>query len=304
MPIKRKLYRVSQWLGSFPSLAYALIYLIFIPTFAGIYYFLPGHFYHSTIQHENTLTEEFENISKDLSALFYKQQNETAPSPDNHIWSRVINGRPSYWGVYINGIDHLSIEGESLRFNLRGSYYAAAESGKEHEDEYYLSKDLRDFSIPAQLSFRWGRIREENGYEYESELLTLELPPDIQKIFPDKESQSIFINSMFPKVVFRKPELGVRVPETLLQRIRAYAEGAQGVGSTTSGNFVRMVYLSACTISTLGYGDIVPMTTTSRLLVSIEAILGIVLIGLFLNALSFERAYVERLEDEERIKSD
>ncbi|WP_366941208.1 potassium channel family protein [uncultured Kiloniella sp.] len=38
-------------------------------------------------------------------------------------------------------------------------------------------------------------------------------------------------------------------------------------------------------MTTLGYGDIVPVTDTSRLLISLESILGIILIGLFLNSI-------------------
>ena len=44
-----------------------------------------------------------------------------------------------------------------------------------------------------------------------------------------------------------------------------------------------MFYLSAATITTLGYGDIVPITTTARMWVAVEAILGVVTIGLFLT---------------------
>ena len=45
-----------------------------------------------------------------------------------------------------------------------------------------------------------------------------------------------------------------------------------------------MVYFSATTITTLGFGDIVPLTTAARMTVSIESVMGIVLMGLFLNA--------------------
>lgn len=50
--------------------------------------------------------------------------------------------------------------------------------------------------------------------------------------------------------------------------------------------YFRMVYFSAVTITTLGYGDIAPISATSRLLVTLESVLGIVLIGLFLNSLA------------------
>ena len=49
-----------------------------------------------------------------------------------------------------------------------------------------------------------------------------------------------------------------------------------------------MLYLSVVTITTLGYGDIVPITPLARFFTGIEALGGIVLIGLFLNSLAYE----------------
>jgi hypothetical protein len=47
-----------------------------------------------------------------------------------------------------------------------------------------------------------------------------------------------------------------------------------------------MLYFSAIVISTVGFGDIVPMTPIARFLVAVQAILGVSLAGLFLNALA------------------
>lgn len=49
------------------------------------------------------------------------------------------------------------------------------------------------------------------------------------------------------------------------------------------------LYFSAVTITTLGYGDITPLNTYTRLFAMAEAILGVVLVGLFLNAVSYSR---------------
>ena len=52
------------------------------------------------------------------------------------------------------------------------------------------------------------------------------------------------------------------------------------------------------TITTLGFGDIYPNTTCSRIFVSLESIGGVIFIGLFLNALSSEQAKkVSELEE-------
>jgi Ion channel len=48
----------------------------------------------------------------------------------------------------------------------------------------------------------------------------------------------------------------------------------------------RMLYFSVVTITTLGFGDIVPSTQAARTAVGIEAFLGVTLIGLFLASLT------------------
>ena len=52
--------------------------------------------------------------------------------------------------------------------------------------------------------------------------------------------------------------------------------------------FISCLYFSVITITTLGYGDITPIGLVSQLLTASESIIGIILIGLFLNALSYQ----------------
>lgn len=56
------------------------------------------------------------------------------------------------------------------------------------------------------------------------------------------------------------------------------------------GNFWEALYFSIVTITTLGFGDVVPSDGTGRLLVCLEAIIGIIIVGLFLNAISARQA--------------
>jgi hypothetical protein len=80
----------------------------------------------------------------------------------------------------------------------------------------------------------------------------------------------------------------IKVRNDLAKKLRGFIDAANGFPSSLDGNFLRMLYLSTTTITTLGYGDIVPLTTTARLLIALESILGIILIGAFLNALATE----------------
>lgn len=66
--------------------------------------------------------------------------------------------------------------------------------------------------------------------------------------------------------------------------------------------FVQSIYFSVITITTLGYGDITPVTETARLLSSIQALSGIVLIGLFLNSVAHRRMESEELQRHKTIQ--
>lgn len=70
-----------------------------------------------------------------------------------------------------------------------------------------------------------------------------------------------------------------------------YFEGAEGDALSISGSFPRMLYFSAMVITTVGFGDIVPMRGLARFLVTMEAIFGVSLAGLFINAIAYRASH-------------
>ena len=60
--------------------------------------------------------------------------------------------------------------------------------------------------------------------------------------------------------------------------------------------FIQSMYFSVITITTLGYGDITPSTEISRTLTALEALSGIILIGLFLNAVAHSRTESQEIK--------
>jgi len=83
--------------------------------------------------------------------------------------------------------------------------------------------------------------------------------------------------------------LRLDVTEDVFERVRAFQSGAAGFPNKVPGGFGRMLYLSVVTVSTLGYGDIVPLTWQTRLFTGIEATLGIILLGLFVSSMVSDR---------------
>lgn len=81
--------------------------------------------------------------------------------------------------------------------------------------------------------------------------------------------------------------------------------GGQDFNNNPS-DFWTFLYFSIVTITTLGFGDIYPITTLTKLMVAFEVIMGALCAGLFLNACSYtisERsAQAERLRQNLEIK--
>jgi len=82
------------------------------------------------------------------------------------------------------------------------------------------------------------------------------------------------------------------VREEDYELLKRYVAARTGLPVRTHGGFGRFLYFSTVTITTLGYGDIVPATDRARLAVGIESIIGIVLAGLFINAVGLRSARV------------
>ena len=72
--------------------------------------------------------------------------------------------------------------------------------------------------------------------------------------------------------------------------INEFVIGMEGDPTELADATERMYYFSAIVLTTLGFGDIVPLTTTARALVASEVILGVLFAGLFINAASSRKA--------------
>ena len=95
-----------------------------------------------------------------------------------------------------------------------------------------------------------------------------------------------YLDKLFARTDYDNSAWSVFFPEDITERIDADMQAGDGFPFELADNFGRMFYFSAMTITTVGFGDIAPITPLTRGLVASEAISGIVLIGLFLNALA------------------
>lgn len=71
------------------------------------------------------------------------------------------------------------------------------------------------------------------------------------------------------------------------------------------GDFLfRCLYFSTVTITTLGYGDLSPATISAQVLVMAETILGMVIIGFFLNSVAFLKSQIDANAEKERMEEE
>jgi hypothetical protein len=90
---------------------------------------------------------------------------------------------------------------------------------------------------------------------------------------------------------------------SLRDSIQHYIDASNGVFAGSQISWPQMFYVSAVTITTTGFGDIVPVGDQGRIAVGLEAMLGIILIGLFLNASAREAMYKTRIARDTPSKS-
>lgn len=261
------LIQISTFLAKFPSFGYAMLYISAIPIFATIYTFcIPSHFYHSTVQYE-------ENIDHDAEILLKALQEAIILEFKNFHGN--IQKAEGNWDIDISQIRLHSLNPEKDRISFKISV---------------ILNGINDLQGGQSRMILVCSI--EQRIEY-----AVALPPKYEKIVykqPECTNTNLFplsLKLIFPAVpsINTSPELlFLPISIQIQNKIIAFTNAVSGFPSKVSGVFGRMFYFSAVTITTLGYGDIVPISNTARIIVAIESVLGIVLVGLFLNSLSWE----------------
>lgn len=260
--IKATCRAISSLLAKIPSLAWAFCFLALIPTFAVIFTLHPDGFYHSTVRHEQSWHTLRARIASGVHDSIARAAGFRSEDRIARHRSKAVDPE----GILVTGVEP-DEEGLSLRLLLPvvDELRNTAETlpvGVLLTDVYSLEKVVEGKTMHYYLAVPQGGE-------------TWPVPPSV--LFPGDAAYPGREAAILP------------VPESLHRDVRILLDAARGFPSDEENVFWRMFYLSAVSITTLGYGDIVPINNTTRWLVSAEAILGLVLIGLFLNSLSHER---------------
>jgi hypothetical protein len=258
-----------EYLFNFKPHVYAYVYLSLIPLFALIYSLLPRDFYQSTAKFEYLiLNEKSDEILKEMKSqiqFHYKKNILKKQSTDS---------------TQLFAIDDISLSSlnfDKNRFSLKLGF--GEQFRVDNEDTIY---DFMKESCDISFSLNSMKHNIETSSEQKQFLREIKLENRIGMFDMTYFSERFY-------ALFNTKKLGPRilvVDKNLNNKLIEFANTISGFPISFSENYWRMFYFSSVTLTTLGFGDIVPVTNRARNIISVEAILGVVLIGLFLNSLT------------------
>jgi hypothetical protein len=239
------------------SIFFAIIYLALIPIFAFLFYLQSDKFYHSTIKVERNFITEQSKILTSLQEIMIN--NFISVHKDTMLKSGLFSIK--------------DVELYNLSYS-EGYYYfdlMADLNGRQ--------KELPPDPLTFKFCLSWATKIDDNSKEYGVDLSDRKEVTDLlSEIFPSSRKE-VRENSLM-----NNGRGYIVINNSLENRLVNYRNTLQGIPAKSEDNFIRMLYLSSITITTVGFGDIVPTSSYTRILVSIEAVLGIILIGLFINS--------------------
>jgi hypothetical protein len=230
---------------------------------------LPNSFYHSTVQYEATLDKDADIVLRRL----YREIMQTFEE-----YHGGYSASHNDWVVHMSTshLHSLEIEESSIKFKMRVEYWGIGSQNEGVQQVLNVLITLPDTPFFSMLDTNTNEWTYYKSPEIEN---VRQLPIDAKFLFPYNHGDE--------GIDWTKPIL-LPISTQLNDQIIAFSLTSKGFPTQSSGSYARMMYFSAVTITTLGYGDIVPITTWARLIVALESVLGIVLIGLFLNSLARE----------------
>ena len=267
-------------------------FLLLIPTYAlGYFLWMPGDFYHSTVTNEAHYFELVESTRGELRTaivddLLNAYASKRCPPLDSGETGCLE--RLQIVGMTIDDLGHLNF---SLLLPVidtgADDPAACTESTIQAVQVLDVTADLRS-NLVAQ-----GIDATDDRDWLGMTMVAQDAEGAAPLIFPEPVGDSSFW--IAPDGVYAE----FAISPSLADDVEAVLDASMGNASNIPGEFQRMLYLSAITTTTVGYGDIVPITARARLLTISESILGVVLAGLFLNSIAARRGNRPLIPDQE-----
>lgn len=263
--IRRHRSTQVQFLRS-PKL-FAAIYLVLIPLYAIFYSALDESFYHATAPYEVSVSKAQVSLQEALLEEI-KSAATSAYGGRREVGQFVLE-------LETMRFPHLEYAGDSFTLAFKLSGRSSDSSTSPNYTEFFFRVGFQTAPNVAHRVF--PPSPKEDRYIREATIEDFRLVGQPSSFETEHHSFDALV--LFPR---RELVLG----STMNQRVQDLRQAIEGFPSKLGGSFWRMLYLSGITITTVGYGDILPTSDTTRVLVMTEAVVGVVLAGLFLNAVA------------------
>jgi hypothetical protein len=297
---------MSLYIGR-PSF-WALTYLILIPSYSSMYSSFPSaQFYHSYIKYEDlyqsSITDLYVAINNGITETmnikdkFYPIKIKcSSPGEDDAIthyasFNIVSTSRPNlspdiYKGLHTDSVALTSTLIVHASSNCNNNFLTKDNSFSLTLYSYPFIDLNNDRSIfrncPALYIAHLKNDESPSNNIMRPEYILL----NFQEIIDSGEAARNAINLSpvreYPYDL--NSYLYVCGDSSMYQNMFLLKRASEGDPLSGEDNLIRMLYLSTVTITTLGFGDIVPTSSSSRLLVTSEAVLGVVVAGMFINS--------------------
>lgn len=257
---------IRERIAKIPIRFIVIAYIAVIVSFAFIYTTIPSGFYHQTISLEKSYEKEAVNFSNKILKVIkenFKEiyQSEEIEFDDIKIDIRSLEAEKSY----------VESERVIVPINLKVEVHGGGCSEKNvvYEDFFDISLGTNILKINKNL------------------YVPLVITSNVFVECSDIDVTKINYNQLFKNKGFLSPV--IQVDENIEKEIDNFLLASKGYSNEVNSHFFSMLYLSAVTITTIGYGDIVPITFFTRTLITIEALTGMILMGIFLNNITYKK---------------
>jgi hypothetical protein len=263
------------------------VYLAAIPLFAALYtWWLPADFVHTTAQYEPLFQNAVRDSLPDLTELA-DEWLSALPRDQVALESTVISRvEPTPTGISFRAQFPCFVKTAETR----------SPSGPPLNDTLTALRPDVEFDItvpnvpPREI---WHQTL---GYRVSVPAHLTRIPNGLVLALPHvNEGEYVTWGSVFGHVSFVNDRQALVEEAVIDGKLamkastyeRLFALYAAGRGHPPgAGSYARFLYFSAITLTTTGFGDILPISNRARLSVTAESVFGVVCIGLFLNSLA------------------
>jgi hypothetical protein len=249
-------------------LCYLGAYLLVIPTFAIFYWLIPAGFHAPYSRLEEGGKLDAQKNAGIVQTAIHRRIISTSAKPHQSFGTWKLDDSPSLAVVRTDDAGRLLF---TLNIFMR-----------DHDTP--RNSNLIEFSLGASMTQtgRWNNHRVDDKRKFFRYLAF-----DKDEL-AEKSNMNRDISDFGARLDSELRE--IEVTETEEQTLQHFFAGISGNPVEISGSPLRMLYFSAMVITTVGFGDIVPISPIARLLVALESVGGIALFALFVNAIAWRAA--------------